>query len=203
MPKRDPAQYAGKPVQGVEGVVLPGDNLHPMTVEEAELGLDLYLGRMMVWPNGELRDHLKVPDQERISGFGDGVLLERDPRWRALRLAFVRKNPTCRVCGRTRKLEVHHKQPFHLFPELELVESNLMTLCQGASGVNCHLIAGHGCDWSRYVKDPELVATFMRLNIFVTLQPQTRMLLTDAIREKLGAKMLRMDRGFNEGDTQA
>jgi hypothetical protein len=48
------------------------------------------------------------------------------------------------VCGGSEKLEVHHKQPFHLQPEFELDPDNLITLCEAnKGGVNCHLFVGH------------------------------------------------------------
>lgn len=38
----------------------------------------------------------------------------------------------------------HHIIPFHLAPDLELDESNLLPLCEaGKYGINCHLLIGH------------------------------------------------------------
>lgn len=65
----------------------------------------------------------------------------RSPRWPAVRGAHLKRNPTCAACGTKDKLEVHHIHPFHLFPNLELDPSNLLTLCE--TGGNCHLMIGH------------------------------------------------------------
>lgn len=68
----------------------------------------------------------------------------RSGKWPAVRKAFLTVHPACEVCGGTKKLEVHHKRPFHLHPDLELDPDNLITLCEsGANGVNCHLAVGH------------------------------------------------------------
>lgn len=180
------------------------DSGPPVTAQEAELGLDTFYGRIMVWPDQDARiQHPGRLDPDRVHGFGDGELIERDPRWRALRQAWVREHPACVVCGSKRLLEVHHKKPFHLFPHLELERSNLMTLCQGSRGANCHFLVGHGCDWSRYVKEPELVAQTLRVEVFVKLQPETRLMLTDLLRQRLAAKAVRVDPGFNEGGSEA
>jgi hypothetical protein len=41
---------------------------------------------------------------------------------------------------------VHHIAPFHLEPDLELEESNLITLCE-KPGHDCHFVFGHFHDW--------------------------------------------------------
>lgn len=66
----------------------------------------------------------------------------RSPHWPTVRKQHLENFPTCAVCGGKVKLQVHHRRPFHLHPELELEESNLITLCE-APGRNCHLIFGH------------------------------------------------------------
>lgn len=73
----------------------------------------------------------------------------RSPKWSKVRSQFLINNPICSVCGKKDKLEVHHKKPFHLYPELELDTSNLMTLCDSP----CHLIFGHCGNWSWYRDD--------------------------------------------------
>lgn len=72
------------------------------------------------------------------------VTARRSGSWPRVRADHLAKNPCCAVCGGTEKLEVHHKQPFHLQPELELDPANLITLCEaGKGGINCHLAWGH------------------------------------------------------------
>ena len=39
-------------------------------------------------------------------------------------------------------IQVHHRAPFHLHPELELDPKNLISLCM--SKTECHLRIGHG-----------------------------------------------------------
>ncbi len=68
----------------------------------------------------------------------------RSPEWPRVRAAHLLKEPTCRICGGTKKLTVHHIQPFHLNPSLELDDTNLITLCEGAGATgNHHLTFGH------------------------------------------------------------
>jgi 5-methylcytosine-specific restriction protein A len=68
----------------------------------------------------------------------------RSGRWPTVRKEHLEKHPYCAVCGGTEKREVHHREPFHLNPELELDPSNLVTLCEsGKGGLNCHLALGH------------------------------------------------------------
>jgi 5-methylcytosine-specific restriction protein A len=76
---------------------------------------------------------------------------KRSSKWRSIRAKHIRANPSCAVCGSTTSLEVHHIQPFHLCPELELEPSNLMTLCDGMRrrGLNCHHLFGHLRNWRR------------------------------------------------------
>lgn len=72
----------------------------------------------------------------------------RNPRWAALRSEHLKLQRECQACGGTQLLEVHHVLPVHLFPEYEMLESNLVTLCE--AGPVCHLHWGHlGC-WRRY-----------------------------------------------------
>lgn len=73
-----------------------------------------------------------------------GIRAERSRHWPKVRKQFLAQNPTCVACGGTKKLEVHHIKPFHLFPHLELDPQNLMTLCESRSfGIVCHQFVGH------------------------------------------------------------
>jgi hypothetical protein len=68
----------------------------------------------------------------------------RSPKWPAARTKFLKTHKTCSACGGTTKLEVHHIQPFHTNPELELDQHNMITLCEsGNNGLICHLNVGH------------------------------------------------------------
>lgn len=69
----------------------------------------------------------------------------RSPEWAKVRKVHIEHSPICAVCGSVKKVEVHHKKPFHLYPELELDPSNLISLCEGKefSSIICHLTFGH------------------------------------------------------------
>ena len=73
----------------------------------------------------------------------------RSPHWPSVRAAHLKLQPTCQVCTTAEHLNVHHCLPFHLHPDLELLDSNLLTLCESAAH-NCHLIFGHGLLWAAY-----------------------------------------------------
>ena len=82
-------------------------------------------------------------------------VIRRSPKWRSVREQHLKEHPRCEACGDDKNLEVHHLKPYHLFPELELEKSNLMTLCcHGIGGMNCHLVLGHCGAWVAYNPDP-------------------------------------------------
>ena len=68
----------------------------------------------------------------------------RSSKWAKVRETHLESQPRCAVCEGNKKLSVHHIHPFHLYPELELEPSNLITLCESTKyGINCHLLIGH------------------------------------------------------------
>ena len=82
---------------------------------------------------------------------------KRSGHWATVRKLHLEKCPSCQVCGGTEKLEVHHIQPFHLNPDLELHPENLVTLCEsGKGGLNCHLAFGHLGNFKQF--NPEVQA---------------------------------------------
>ena len=74
---------------------------------------------------------------------------KRSANWRTIRNEHIENHPTCECCGKKNKiiqpLEVHHKKPFYLNPELELEPTNLITLCR-----SCHLLVGHLMNYKNY-----------------------------------------------------
>lgn len=78
--------------------------------------------------------------------------LKRSAKWPAVRRRHLRQHPACEICGATVLLNVHHIQPFHLNPELELEPTNLVTLCEGTT-INCHYFHGHFLDWTNFNPD--------------------------------------------------
>ena len=75
----------------------------------------------------------------------------RSSKWPRVRDDAIRRHPFCAACGRIKDLEVHHIQPFHLRPDLELDPANLCVLCADP----CHLVHGHLMSWQRH--NPEVV----------------------------------------------
>ncbi len=73
---------------------------------------------------------------------------ERSSRWATVRANHLKYEPVCVLCLSTKDPEVHHVQPFSVNPDLELVETNLITLC--ASGPNHHLHFGHFGNYQYY-----------------------------------------------------
>lgn len=69
----------------------------------------------------------------------------RDARWATARKYHLKHHPRCEVTGDTKGLEVHHIQPFHLFPKEELNPDNLITLRR-----DIHLLFGHLGSWSSW-----------------------------------------------------
>jgi 5-methylcytosine-specific restriction enzyme A len=73
----------------------------------------------------------------------------RSPKWINVRKEHLKNYPLCAACGKDSKLEVHHKIPVHISPELELDPSNLITLCADP----CHIIFGHLMNFKSYNKN--------------------------------------------------
>ena len=67
----------------------------------------------------------------------------RSGKWPRVRAEHIRREPECVACGRSDELEVHHIQPYHEKPELELDSGNLITLCADP----CHFVHGHAMNW--------------------------------------------------------
>lgn len=80
-----------------------------------------------------------------FAGSSQPMEAARSPKWNKTRDAFIAKNPSCSACGQKTELEVHHCLPYHLRPDLELLESNLIVLCH-----DCHYYFGHLKNWKSY-----------------------------------------------------
>lgn len=74
---------------------------------------------------------------------------DRDPRWREVRAAHVKKEPVCQACGKSAKLDVHHIIPVGIDKTRELDPENLITLCNQP----CHLVFGHFMSYYCYNND--------------------------------------------------
>lgn len=68
----------------------------------------------------------------------------RSGKWKRIRKEHLAASPACAVCGSVKKVEAHHKIPFHIDPSKELEPTNIITLCEKGPGkINCHLVVGH------------------------------------------------------------
>ena len=106
-----------------------------------------------------LRLFTAVRDLLRGGPTDPGALLAarpRSPRWPAVRKAHLLREPSCAACGHRVELDVHHVLPFHLRPALELLETNLLTLCASP----CHLWLGHLGHWASYNRDVRADAAY-------------------------------------------
>lgn len=74
---------------------------------------------------------------------------KRSSKWPKVEHEWLVSHPDCAACGGQEKLNVHHKEPFHLKPALELDKKNFITLCM-AINKHCHLLIGHGGDFKAY-----------------------------------------------------
>jgi hypothetical protein len=96
----------------------------------AGVALERYVGRIPPAPPEEMAE--SADD----SGFG-----ARSTEWPKVRAAVLRHNPNCAACGSDREMNVHHIEPYHTAPELELDRTNLIPLCR-----TCHFFLGHDPD---------------------------------------------------------
>jgi hypothetical protein len=83
---------------------------------------------------------------------------QRSNEWRRVRNEHVANHPACEVCGRSANVVVHHIFPVSIAPELELVENNLITLCE----TPCHFMFGHFFSYHCYNKDVRSMAKRFR-----------------------------------------
>ena len=82
----------------------------------------------------------------------------RSPKWPAVRRKHLQDHAECAACGRTKKLEAHHRFPREYYPEMELDPGNLITFCR-----DCHYLIGHGGrNWSDWIEDCDGLAAIVR-----------------------------------------
>jgi len=94
---------------------------------------------------------------------------KRSKHWRKVRKEHLKRFPFCAICGRKKKVQVHHKHPFHFAPELELEPSNLRSLCENKkNGISCHLLIGHLGNFRRVNTsvDADILYWRMKLGVF-------------------------------------
>ena len=90
----------------------------------------------------------------KLGFYGYDLGVARSPKWSKMRKAYLKKFSNCAVCNRKGKLlkanQVHHIFPVNAFPELELIESNYITLCR-----RDHEIFGHYGSYFSYNQNVE------------------------------------------------
>ena len=84
----------------------------------------------------------------------------RSGHWPKVRAEHLLVEPACAACGHNVDLEVHHVKPFHLHPDLELVDGNLVTLCR-----RCHQLLGHLDQWKSFNREVREDAALIRKRI--------------------------------------
>lgn len=83
-------------------------------------------------------------------------------KWQKAKRKYYKKHEKkCAVCSSKKKIQLHHKLPRHLFPELALDERNFIPLCN-RKGITCHLIHGHMGSYFTYNSNIVEVARFVR-----------------------------------------
>lgn len=92
---------------------------------------------------------------------------KRSPHWGKFKKAYFKKyGKACEVCGRKSFVQLHHVIPFHVRPDLELMEWNVVGLCEPPHKVRkCHLIYGHLGDWRWFDPDVKEVAASVKKKI--------------------------------------
>lgn len=98
----------------------------------------------------------------------------RSSKWAGARTQFLSIHTECAACEGKTHLQVHHMKPFHLHPELELDENNLIVLCMGTW--DCHLRLGHGDSFKCY--NPNIKIDAMKFRI--SSKSERKLLLEEA-----------------------
>lgn len=102
---------------------------------------------------------------------------KRSPEWDEVRDEHIKNNPMCLACGSNKKLQVHHIQPFHIHPELELEPTNLITLCMDVN--ECHLVLGHGDNFRAF--NPDVISD---INVFKSASQNDKIRILEEIKLK-------------------
>ena len=93
----------------------------------------------------------------------------RSPQWGKVRAAHLKAQPVCQLCGTSKDLQVHHIKPYHLYPQLELADSNLVTVCTSKYyGFNCHLQVAHGGNFKW--ENPWILEDIAKLKVIASPQ---------------------------------
>ena len=78
----------------------------------------------------------------------------RNPGWHKFVKELIKeRGGKCEITGSTRKLVGHHKIPFHIRPDLEMIKTNVIILSEDVFGSNIHLLFGHLGNYKKYNPD--------------------------------------------------
>ena len=99
----------------------------------------------------------------------------RSSHWAKVRDNYLEENPLCAACGSGLDIQIHHKKPFHLHPELELDSKNLISLCMDKN--ECHLKLGHGGSFKSFNPNVEEDAKKFRI-----ISEKERIILIECIK---------------------
>ncbi len=101
--------------------------------------------------------------------------------WQRCRRAFLREvDKVCVCCDVTKKIQVHHKLPRHIRPDLATVFSNLIALCRG-----CHLRIGHLGSYFTYNENVADVCWYVRHNSVLKDNKVARMVDTEKALDEI------------------
>jgi len=120
-----------------------------------------------VYPRKKKELHLETVRDAHV---GHGM--ERSPHWPTVQHKHLKKFPACAACGGNTNLNVHHKQPFHLYPDLELEPTNLITLCMDGDK-DCHIKLGHGGNFKAYNPNVEVHVEIVKTSFSMELLNET------------------------------
>lgn len=105
----------------------------------------------------EITHSLLTKTDELNQPVPESLKQSRSSKWEKVRNEHLKQEPKCAICETDNEIEVHHIKPFHVYPDLELESSNLITLCR-----THHYDIAHLRDWSAY--NPNIKIDCMWLN---------------------------------------
>ena len=123
----------------------------------------LFVASPSLEPRRSPRTFAAVTPAIEHAASGHAHVESRSPHWPAVRRQHIEREPACAVCGHTGAgLEVHHLLPFREHPELECVDSNLMTVCGDEGRCHAHYWLCHAGNFRGWNADAREDAKLMR-----------------------------------------
>ena len=94
--------------------------------------------------------HIAQYVKQTISDNLHGVHKLRSSKWPAFRERMLQILGGCAVCGSLIKRQLHHIVPFHIDQTKELLENNVIVLCEVCECGDHHLNYGHLGNFKNY-----------------------------------------------------